>query len=302
MPATTGAFSALLAPGLRKVYFEYLKKWPQEYSQIANVLSSTKAYEEDLILGGLGAFLRKPEGEAIHYDTGQQGNKKRYTHLTFALGFRVTREMYDDDQYKIVGTRMAKDLAQSAEDSVELQFGAMIDDAFAGSIYTGFDSVALISTAHKTSFGATQVNRPAADVDLGVSSLRKGLENLELTQDERGFPRMKKGVRIVVDPTFQWIAKELTQSQGKPYTADNEVNAFRELGLSYMVYHYQSDANAWLLSSGMDEHDLKYFWRIRPIFDNSDDFDTKDAKFTGYYRNSMGFADYRGWYGSSGST
>jgi hypothetical protein len=128
------------------------------------------------------------------------------------------------------------------------------------------------------------------------------MENLELTQDERGFPRMKKGSLLIVDPSFQWIAKELTQSQGKPYTADNELNAFRDLNLSFFVYHYQSDANAWLLRAGIDEQDLKYFWRIRPIFDNSDDFDTKDAKFTGYYRNSMGFGDWRGWYGSSGST
>ena len=302
MPATSGAFSALLAPGLRKVYIDYMKKWPEEYSQIANIQTSKRAYEEDRIFAGLGSFLIKKEGEPIQYDTGQQGNAKRYTHIASALGFRVTREAFADDLYNVIGPKMARSLAQSATDSVELQFGALWDDIFAGATYLGFDGKPLASTTHITVFGATQVNRPATDVDLGVSSLRAALENLENTADEHGFPRMKRGTRLIVGSSFQWIAKELTESALKPYTADNEKNVFADMKLSYMVYHYQSDANAWALSCPSSEQDVNFFWRERPIFENSDDFDTKDAKFTGYMRNSMGFGDWRGWYASSGST
>lgn len=302
MPATTGAFSALLAPGLRKVYIDYMKKWPEEYSKIANLQTSKRAYEEDRIFAGLGTFLVKKEGEPIQYDTGQQGNAKRYTHIASALGFRVTREAFSDDQYNVIGPKMARSLAQSATDSVELQFGALWDDIFAGAVYLGFDAKPLISTTHTTVFGATQVNRPAVDVDLGVSSLRAALENLENTLDERGFPRMKRGTRLIVGSSFQWIAKELTESPQAPYTADNQKNAIFDLKLSYMVYHFQSDPNAWALGCPQADQDINFFWRERPIFENSDDFDTKDAKFTGYMRNSMGFGEWRGWYGSSGST
>lgn len=298
MPTVSGAFSALMAPGLRKVYYDYLKKWSEEYSQVANILTSKRQYEEDLIMAGLGAFIRKPESTSIHYDTGQQGPKVRYTHNTFALGFRITREAYDDDLYGILGPKMSKSLAQSAIDTVELQFGAFWDDIYAGATYKGFDGLSLINTAHITTMGATQSNRPAVDADLGVSTLRAALVNLEKTQDERGFPRMKRAGRIIVDPTFQFVAKELTQSQGKPYTADNEINAFSGMGLTYWVFHYQSTANSWAVLAPKGEHDINYFWRQRPILDNSDDFDTKDAKFTGYFRNSMGFGDWRGIYGS----
>lgn len=298
MPVVSGAFSALMAPGIRKVYYDWLKKWSEEYSSIANILTSKRQYEEDLVVAGLGAFLKKPEGTALQYDTGQQGNKVRYTHTTYALGFRITREAYDDDLYGILGPKMARSLAQSAEDSVELQFGAFWDDIYAGATYTGFDGVSLINTAHKTVFNQTQSNRPATDADLGVSTLRAALVNLEKTLDERGFPRMKKAGRIIIDPTFQFVAKELTQSQGKPYTADNELNAFEGMGLSYYVYHYQSVTNAWAVIAPKGEHDINCFWRQRPILDNADDFETKDAKFTGYYRNSIGFGDWRGVYGS----
>lgn len=298
MPTVSGAFSALMAPGLRKVYYDWLKKWSEEYSSIANVLTSKRQYEEDLIMAGLGAFIRKPESQEIHYDTGQQGPKVRYTHSTFALGFRITREAYDDDLYGILGPKMSKSLAQSAIDTVELQFGAFWDDIFAGSTYKGFDGLSLINTAHITTMGATMSNRPATDADLGVSTLRAALVNLEKTLDERGFPRMKRAGRIIIDPTFQFVAKELTQSQGKPYTADNELNAFKDMGLSYEIFHYQSTTNSWAVIAPKGEHDINYFWRQRPILDNSDDFDTKDAKFTGYFRNSMGFGDWRGVYGS----
>lgn len=298
MPVVSGAFSGLMAPGLRKVWYEWLDKWPEEYSGIANVLTSKRQYEEDLVMAGLGVFMKKPEGTAIVYDTGQQGNKVRYTHTTYALGFRISREAHDDDLYGILGPKMTKSLSQSAIDTVELQFGAFVDDWFSGSIYKGFDGQALISTSHVTVMGQTQTNRPASDADLGVSTLRAALVNLEKTQDERGFPRMKKATKIMVDPTFQFIAKELTESQGKPGTADNDINAFRDMSLSYFVYHFQSGLNNWVVMSPKGQHDINYFWRQHPILENFDDPETKDAKFTGYFRNSMGFGDWRGIYGS----
>lgn len=298
---TSGAFSSLMAPGLRKVYFEELKDWPEEYSQIANVLSSERQYEEDLVLGGLGAFMRKGEGEPIQYDTGKQGSKVRYTHISFGLGFRVTREAKDDDLYNVIGTRMAKQLARSARQTVELEFGALMDDTFAASpTYKGWDAKCLCSASHSSVFGATMTNRPATDVDLGMSSLRAAMENLENTLDERGFPVMKRGALLIVGPSFQWVAKELTQSPNRPYTTDNEINVIKDLGLKYMVYHYGSDDDAWWLVAPKAEQDVKFFWRTRPELKNSDDFDTGDAKFGGYMRFSLGFSEWRGWYGSSG--
>ena len=54
----------------------------------------------------------KPEGSAISYDTERQGFTSRYNHVVYALGFIVTREIFEDDQYGKVGAQKAQALAK----------------------------------------------------------------------------------------------------------------------------------------------------------------------------------------------
>lgn len=298
--ATTTAFSHLLAPGLRKVFVDEYKDFQEEYSQLANVLSSKRAYEEELMTAGLGLHTQKGEQASITYDDPIQGSKVRYTHVTWGLGFRVSREMYDDDQYGVM-KKMSKQLARSARLTVEMEFGALIDDMFSGSVYKGHDNAAACAS-HTLLTGATYANYAATPTDLTIGALRSASERLEKTVDERGLPiNLGRGEILVVSPTYQTVAEEILKSSGKAYTADNTMNTFKGMGINIFVSHYTSDDDLWLLTAGKGKHDLKVFWRQKPKFENEDDFDNKDAKFSSYYRISMGFTDWRGLDGSSGA-
>ncbi len=301
MPTTTGAFSALLAPGLRKIFTDEYKDWPEEYSKILTSFSSKKAYEDELITAGLGRYDRKEESTSITYDDPTQGSTVRYTHLAYAKGFRISREMYDDDLYGVM-KKMSRQLAQSARLSVEYEVGALIDDIFSGSTYTGQDSKALCARDHAlVGTGGTYANEPAAQIDLSITGLRNAMIRMEKTPNERGLLKMIMPKMVVVSPTYQWIADEILGTTGKAYTADNTKNAFDKFGLTYMVYHFQSDEDQWLLLADKAQHDMKFFWRQKAVFENSDDFDNKDAKFSGFMRFSFGFTDWRGVDGSSGA-
>lgn len=300
MATNTAAFSHLLAPGLRKVFFDEYKDFPEEYSQLANVESSKRAYEEDLMTAGLGLHQIKQEQKGISYDDPIQGDKVRYTHVTWGLGFRVSREMYDDDLYGVM-KKMSKELARSARLTVEMEFGAMLDDLFTGSTYTGHDGSAAC-TSHTLLTGATYSNYASTATDLTIGALRSASERLEKTLNERGLPDTRgRGDLLVVSPTYQWIADEILNSQGKAYTADNTKNSFGGMGIKTFVSHYTSDEDMWLLTAPKARHDLKFFWRMKPKFENEDDFDNKDAKFSSYMRFSMGFTDWRGIDGSAGA-
>lgn len=301
MATNRAGFSRLIAPGLRKVFMGAWDTWPEEYSKIANVLTSKRAYEEELMGAGLGRFEVKPEGQPITYDEPTQGNDQRYTHASYALGFRVTREMWDDDLYGVM-KKMAKELAISARMTCELEFASLLDDAFAGAVHTGADGQALCSLDHPLTAGGTYSNTPAVTVDLGIGALRAASERLERMVNERGLPENRgRGQEIICSPTFQWVAEEILKSKNKAYTADNTMNAFDGMGLTHMVSHYMSDEDFWFLTTEKSRHDVKWFWRLKPEFENEDDFDTKDAKFTGYMRFSYGFTDWRGFDGSSGA-
>jgi len=172
-------------------------------------------------------------------------------------------------------------------------------------VYTGADGLALCynnsGTGHTLLSGGTYVNKPATDVELSITALRAAIENIEQTVDERGLLVMKRPVLLVVSPSYQWEAKEILKSAQAPYTADNQINAFSDLDLKYSVYHYFDNPKAWFVLAPKGEHDLKFFWRTKPEFQNSDDFDTGDAKFKGFERFSVGFTDWRGVYGSNPS-
>ena len=119
--------------------------------------------------------------------------------------------------------------------------------------------------------------------------------------DGRGLKVMCKPSVIVVSPTYQWVANEIIKSQLVPYSNENQPNSTQDiLNLSYMVYHYMSDEDMWLMLAPKGQHDLKFFWRQKPQFDNSDDFNTKDALFSVFSRFTMGATDWRGVDGSSG--
>ena len=300
MAMNSGAFSRLVAPGLRKVFFDKLKEWKEEYSIIAHIESSKRQYEEELTMGGAGRFERKPKGQSLIYDDFIQGNVKRYTHLSFALGFRVERELYDDDLYGVM-RKFSRELAVAARQTVELEFALMLDDAFTGTNYVGADAKALCARDHPLLTGGTYANEPAAQVDLAIGSLRAASERMERLVNERGLPEMRgRGKHVLVTPTYQWAAKEIIHTTGQAYTADNTLNAFDGMDLGFSVNHYMADDDMWFLFADKADHDIKFFWRQKPMFENGDDFDTKDAKFSGYMRFSLGWTDWRGVDGSSG--
>ncbi len=302
MVNVTGAFSHLLAPGLRKVFFQELEARPAEYSRIANQEKSSKAYEEDLEVGGLGSMPIKPEGRGIVYQDFRQGGKKRYTHITYGLGFRVTLEMMEDDLYNVM-KKNTRELSKAGSNAREVAFFNMLNNGFTTEF--GFPKFGvnepLFSNAHTKLGGGTGSNRAATDADLSPTSLEAAIISFESLTDEMDIPVVIKPKLLVVGPQLKMTAREILGSEFRPYTSNNEINALREEGLDYMVGHYIVDPDSWFLLAGKGDHDLNFFERQAVRFQNGDDFDSGDAKFKAFQRFSTGAGEWRGVYGSQGA-
>lgn len=299
MPTNTGNMSQLLAPGLRKVFFQYLREKPQEYASIFNINPSKRAYEEDLMIAGLGTMPQKTEGSPIIYQDPIQGTKKRYTHLTYGLGFRVTMEMYEDDLYGPMN-RMAKELAKAARNVREVVSANVLNNSFSTS-FVGFNTGEALCQSHTLIGGGSYSNTPSTQADIGIASLEAAIINFDTLVDERNMPVLIAPKWLVIHPNDRMIAEELLNSEYRPYTATNEINAVRKFGVSYNVNHYLTDSDAWWLLGDKDDHDLNFFERAATRMQNGDDFDTGDAKYKAFQRFSVGFGDWRGVYGSSGA-
>lgn len=300
MPATRGKFSPLLAPGLMTVFFRHLKIHMNEYPQWINTKKSKRAYEEDYEVAGLGQMMQKGEGAPFVFDEPIGGSTLRYTHLTYGLGFRITKEMMEDDLYGVMN-RMTQELAKSASYNKDVQAATVLNNAF-NSAYPGIDGLELCSLVHTNLGGGTQANEPTDPADLSLTSLQAAIEAFETWTDARGFKTDITPETLLHNTGDIWEAGEILESEYIPTSGDNAKNIVRsKYGIKPKYLKHLSDADAWFLIAGKSNHDMKLFTRVDDQFNNDDDPYNGDALFTARHRLSRGFTRWEGVYGSPGA-
>lgn len=298
MVMVRGAFSNLLAPGFRKIVFETYKERPVEGGKLVNKNTSKRAYEEDFPIAGFGTLQTKVEGGPVVFQDAVQGTVKRYTWTTFALGFRITQEMMEDDLYGVMGGRMSKALGRSARNNMEIVMHAPYNSAFDNTV-NGFVAGEALCDDHTTLRGLVQRNRPAVDADFDLISLQAALEHFHNLTDESGIPAVFIPQLVIHSVGQHWIVSQVLKSQYLPGSNLNDINQVAQEGLSPHLSHYLVDPDAWFVRCS--EHDINYFDRRPATFTNTDDFITGDALFKLTRRNGAGFGDWRGVYGSPGA-
>lgn len=298
---TSSSFAKLLWPGLNSIYGKSYNDYPVEWDKLFEKNTSDKAYEEDVGLSSFGLASVKNEGAPISYDTERQGFTSRYNHVVYALGFIITREIYEDDQYAKVGAQKAKALARSMRQTKEIVAANVYNNATSGS-FLGGDGVSLLSTAHPNVAGGTFSNRIAVDSDLSEAALEQAVIDIAGFRDDRGLLIAAKPQKLVIPYTLQFEASRILNADGRVGTDLNDPNAIKDQGMFNQVVtnHYLTDPDAWFILTNVQDG-LKYFERRGDQFEMDNDFDTENAKFKATARYSFGWSDPRAIYGSPGA-
>jgi hypothetical protein len=294
----------LLEPKLSNIWYEQYPKWPTEYTKFVNIRNTQKATVTDFKMTDFGAQRVKAEGSDIQYDDPIFGPQQTYQPIRFALGYKVTDEMLKHELYGMID-KLEQGLMKSLIDGQESVTANLLNGAFGttdqdGYKSTGFDGLQLCSTAHTQLDGSTaQRNRPSSDADLGVTSLQAAITDFENWKDDRNRPAMIRPKLFIISPEDKFTARELIGSEYKPGTANNEINALRDEGLSFMVSHYKTDNDAWFLIG--DKHDLNFIWEEKPRQGMFEDFDAEVIKRKAVQGFITGFGEWRGVWGTSGA-
>lgn len=305
-------FGKLLEPGLRKIFFETYDEVPEQYTKIYNIYDSNKAVEHDWGMGAFGDWeKRASQFDTVSYKTLSPGLERTYIHEAFTQGFMVTREMYDDDQYRQI-EKMPKAMARSGRAKIEKDAVLPLIEGFAVDGTTGapirpiYDGECLFSENHPLLDSTKTVSNKLTG-KLNEANLKKALQMMRETLDEAGNLAQFKATRLIVPPALEDTAVRLLQSDRIAGTDLNDTNSFlRNHGLEIVVLDYLGAAaggsdTAWFLQDGM-RHELNFFWRVRPEFKWDESFDDFVAKYRGYMRYSFGVSDWRGLIGSDGTT
>ena len=97
MSMTRQAFSALLAPDLRKVYVDTGKEYPREYIEAVNIEDMNWNPETDRQISGLGAMGEKPEGSQFNLDQPILGGTKAYLAIPYGIAVDATGDVWMGD-------------------------------------------------------------------------------------------------------------------------------------------------------------------------------------------------------------
>lgn len=299
---TRQQFAKQLQDGLNTVFGLSYDDFETQYDKIFAVHQSEKAYEEDVLMMGLGGAVVKGEGAAIQYDNGAEGWVSRYQHSTIALAFAITEEAVEDNRYGDLGAKYSRALARSMRYTKEVRGASVLNNAFTSG-FLGGDGKVLCALDHPLLGGGSFQNRPTVHADLSEESLEDACISVEAFVDDRGIPIQTKPKRMIIHRSNKPNAHRLLQSDMQAYTANNATNYAKDkaiAGEGYAVNQYLSDSDAWFLITDAQEG-LKHFVRRKLKRGMEGDFETGNLRYKASERYSFGWSDARGVWGTAGA-
>ena len=292
-----------LLPGLNALFGLEYARYGEEHKEIYETETSERSFEEETKLSGFSAAPVKNEGSAIQYDNAQEAWTARYNHETIAMGFSITEEAVEDNLYDSLSSRYTKALARAMAYTKQVKAAYVLNQGFNTSVKYG-DGVQLFSTQHPLISGGYNSNRPSTAPDLNETSLENAVIQIAGWTDERGLLIAAKPKKLVVPPALQFVATRLLETELRVGTADNDINALKQMGSipgGYTVNHFLTDSNAWFLLTDVP-NGLKHFERVALSTSMDGDFDTGNVRYKARERYSFGWSDPLGIWGSSGSS
>lgn len=298
----TGSHPKLLWPGVLDTWGQKYDEYPEEYVDLYNVQDSEKAYEELVQVTPFGLAPVKTQGAPVSYDSEIQGVVSRAVHIAYALGYIVTYEEMRDNLYEQVSTRRAEGNAFSMRQTIENVAAFPFNSAFSTTYQTTADGAAWCSTAHVNVTGGTFSNALSPAADLSESAIEDICVQIMQTTNDRGNLISLLPQSLHVSSSEWFNANRILKSVLQSNTANNNINVLKATNAlpgGIKVNHYFTNAHPWFIRTNAP-NGLYFFWRDRPMFDQDNDFDTKNAKASSYMRFSILLNDPRALFGSNG--
>jgi hypothetical protein len=298
----TGSHPKLLWPGIHATWGQIYNEHAKEYTDLYEIESSSRAYEEDVQVTGFNLASVKNEGAPGTYDSEIQGIVTRYIHIPYSLGYIVTYEELRDNLYEEVSSRRAKANAFSMNQTIEQVCAFLYNNATVTTYFTTGDGIALASASHTQATGGTFSNILSPAADLTEASLEDMCIQIMGVTTDRGLFINVMPVSLHV-PRQEWFnANRIMKSVLQSGTANNDINVLKATNAfpgGIKLNHYFTNSHRWFVRTNCP-NGMRMFWREEPNFSQDNDFDTKNAKALAYMRFIVGATDPRGLFTSDG--
>jgi hypothetical protein len=298
---TTGSHPKHLWPGVFAFFGIAYQDHGEEWRDLVTVKDSSKNFEEMVLNSGFGLAPVKGQGASVSFDEDQQGYTARATHITYGLGYIVTREEIEDNQYESVSMDRALSLKISMVETKENVVANVFNRAF-NSSFTGGDGKELLAPDHPTRAG-DQSNELATAADISEASVEDLVIQIMGATNDRGL-KIKLMPQSLHVPRQLWFeANRIYNSVLQNDSANNAINALKALNVfpkGIKVNHYFTDSDAWFIRTNAPKG-LTLFQRRGMEFTKDNEFSTENAMAKATERYSIVWGDWREWYGTPGA-
>ena len=290
---------------------------PKQYPRLFNEISTdpTRGIAAIGQIAELGLFRGRTEGGAFATDSPQELIPATFTYSTYGLSSYVTEEGQLEDPLNFMGM-LPRMLSNSERYTQDTTIWNTINLAF-NPLVPGSDGLPLANGAHplgpiNTSTGVTSITGLTFSNSLGTAPLtpesyRQAEILFETLQTDRGNPDRRTPKFIVCGPQMAKTAQEVIGARLAPYTNQNQPNTAADQA-EIMVVRYITSPTLWGVCAGPgdwrgggDANSLLvgYKWqsRVKAWYDNP----TGNYGIRSSYRNTYGFANWRGTVWSQGS-
>lgn len=300
MAVNLSSIRDLLLPGLRGVTGKYAQI-PNRWDKVFSKGKSNMALERTASMRYLGLARLKTEGGQTSFDN-QAGERYVYNqeHNEIALGYAITRKAIDDNLYKSQFQPSNLGLQNSFAQTKEIFGWNVFNTANVYNAAVGGDGKALVASDHPID-GNSIANTPSVQVDLNEASLLNAQTTIPVTYlDNAGLKTFAEARKLVVPTALVPVAIRLTQTELRPGTADNDVNAILSTmgGLrdGFVQSEFLTSNYAWFVLTNIEG--LLYLERVPFEMDMQVDFSTDNLLVKAYERYSFSYNDWRSIYGS----
>lgn len=313
MTVIRGMIPKSLVPGVHEFVGLSYGETPEEHAPLYEMLKTNRAWEEEVMLSGMGGAQVKSEGSAVTFDDIQETFTSRYTMETVAIGFAVTKEAFDDDLYSNIARAKAQELGRSMADTKQVKAAATFNRGF-NTGYLGGDGKPLFSATHPTSSGTDFDNK--LESDFSESALEDAVISINLFTNDRGILISAKPVSLHIPPQLEFTAKKIlgaeysgtstalvknaagSENVGGILMQPNLVGGRFPKGIH--INRRFTDPDAWFLRTSVP-NGTKMFVREALAGSEDVDFLTDNMLFKFRERYGFGWTDMRQWIGSEGA-
>lgn len=274
MATTTGDINAFMRNGIKFV-FGHRKSYKDLWRPYFKTTDSTRNAESASQFNSTSTAVVKPQGSPVAQSQMSARFQKYYINQNYGQSFGITKEAFDDNQYKEVFPEAINGLRVSLQNA-QNQAAANVHNHGHTTEFS-VDGVPFFSNSHPLGEGQLASNRAPINVALSEVGTQDGIVNVQLFKQINNIFSNVIPTMMLVSPQGQFAAKIIIGSGNKTsigsdpgmanadrlYAGVNDINVINCESLlpkGYHVNHYISSPTHASLCTDM-ENGLIHFER-----------------------------------------